>query len=300
VLTIKGTQMDYAARAAASFEKGRRIYGLPSSGPVYDGNVQHLVGWNVHDFRLAEMPKYVGDPAYLQQQKKILDLGCGPATMVYRALGFGHDAYGIDLDADRIDLAHFRVDAEGLSRSWRDHVTVADATKLPFPDETFDVVSSWQVLEHVEDLSAVLFEAVRVTKRGGWLDLRAPDYRQCFDNHYAMSWPRFMPREQAVRWAVAMGRPADGVGTFFYITMPQIITLLEALGCRIAAAELYQHVNGVKQPFNGTLGADALLFSAQADIEGIAREVQRLEREGTLPPSYRWPLEFVIYAQRTK
>lgn len=290
---------EYVTRAAALLEKGLQTYGLPRSGPVYDGNLRHIVDPTVHDFRLSEIPNYVGDPAYMQQSRRILDLGCGPATMVYRALSFGHDAWGIDLDDDKLDLAHFRVDAEGYPPGWKRRVLKADATKLPFPNESYDVVSSWQVIEHIEDLAQALFEAVRVTRRGGWLDLRAPDYRQSFDNHYAMAWPRFMPREHAVRWTQAMGRPSDGVGSFFYVTMPQVVVILEALGCRVASATLWQHVRGVKQPFSGRFGSDPILFSSDSEnVVALANELRRLEGTGELPDIYRWPLEFVIFAQR--
>jgi len=274
------------------------MYGLPHSGPVYDGNLRHIVDPAVHDFRLLEIPQLVGDPAYMQRARRILDLGCGPATMVYRALSFGHDAWGIDLDEDKLELAHFRVEAEGYPEGWKSRVIKADATDLPFPDESFDVVSSWQVLEHIENLPQALYEAVRVTRRGGWLDLRAPDYRQSFDNHYAMAWPRFMPREQATKWALAMGRPADGVGSFFYVTTPQVIAIVQALGCRIASATLWQHIRGTKHAFSGAFGSDPILVRSDRDVVPVANELQRLEREGTLPDVYRWPLEFVIYAQR--
>lgn len=166
----------------------------------------------MYDFRLTELAQLSGDAAHLQQPRTILDLGCGPGTLVFRSLGFGHDAWGIDLDADKIELARFRVTASQQPEMWKSRVLCADATDLPFLDGTFDVVSSHQVIEHIECLPQALYEAVRVTKRGGFLHLHAPDYRQSFDNHYTMTWPRFMPQAQAVRWTHAMGRPADGVG----------------------------------------------------------------------------------------
>lgn len=44
-----------------------------------------------------------------------------------------------------------------------------DACHLPFDDETFDVVMSFEFFEHVADLDAAMKEQVRVLKRGGRL-----------------------------------------------------------------------------------------------------------------------------------
>lgn len=292
-------QGDFRRLAIAVVNSGVKLYGLPESGPTYENNLTHLLDPKLHDFRLMEIPEHTGDRNYLQRQRSILDLGCGPGTMVCRALGFGHDAWGIDLDERKIELARCRVDAQGQPEVWKSRMVVGDATDLPFDDQSFDIVSSWQVLEHIESVAQALFEAVRVTKKGGWLDLRAPDYRQSFDNHYAMAWPRFMPRSQALRWTQAMGRPADGVGTFFYVTMPQIQAILEGLGCRIVSATLYLHGPfGAKKRFTGVFGHDPILFTSGTDVSALAREIQRLEREERLPEMYCRPLEFVVIAQR--
>lgn len=63
----------------------------------------------------------------------------------------------------------------------------ADARRLPFPDETFDVVLALYVLHHVFGYRRVLHELGRVTQPGGWFLLidwvrpsRAPRLRKWF------------------------------------------------------------------------------------------------------------------------
>lgn len=274
------------------------MYGLPSSGPLYENLFRFLIDPNAHNFRLEELPSTTGDPSILKRQLAVLDLGCGPGTMVFKALTCGHDARGIDLDQQKIKLAKTWAAASGYPAEWADRVSIDDAGNLPFPDEKFDLVSSYHVLEHVSDLRSVLYEAVRITKRGGWLELRAPDYRMSYDTHYCMPWPRFMPPEQSRRWTQAMGRPAAGIGTFFYITAPEVTAILQSLGCRIQTNILREHYNAQIRPFSGTIPADPIIYRSDSDVVSLAQELKRLDQLGQLPPMYATCLEFTIAAQR--
>lgn len=56
----------------------------------------------------------------------------------------------------------------------------ADATCLPFPDGSFDVVTMFDVLEHIEEDSLAAVEALRVLRPGGWLLLTTPNDRWRF------------------------------------------------------------------------------------------------------------------------
>jgi SAM-dependent methyltransferase len=57
---------------------------------------------------------------------------------------------------------------------WRSRLQHQDITALDFPDRHFDVVGSFDVLEHVPDYQRAIGELFRVTKPGGWLILTAP------------------------------------------------------------------------------------------------------------------------------
>ncbi len=289
-------ESEYGTAARAFLDRGMARYGLPAS--LYESNLRALIDPNAHDFRLTELATVTGDTAMGTTPLKFLDIGCGPGTLVFRGLRAGHDAYGVDLDDGKIDLAKKWLRAQNLPEAWSDRVVICDAGKLPFENESFDLVSSYHVLEHVSDLRSVLYEAVRVTKRGGWLDLRAPDYRMSYDTHYCMPWPRFMPRAQAEKWTAAMGRPADGIGTFFYVTAPEVAAVLEALGCRIQTNILREHYQSRITPFSGRLTIDPIIVRSDADLADLAAELKSLEAAGQLPPMYATCLEFTIAAQR--
>ena len=59
----------------------------------------------------------------------------------------------------------------------------ASATSLPFADDTFDVVSAFDVIEHIEPESAVVDELARVLRPGGRLLVSVPAYNWAWSDH---------------------------------------------------------------------------------------------------------------------
>ena len=57
----------------------------------------------------------------------------------------------------------------------------SNGESLPFPDESFDIVYSGNVLEHTEDPDRVLHESVRVLRKGGILHMEMPNYLSYFE-----------------------------------------------------------------------------------------------------------------------
>jgi ubiquinone/menaquinone biosynthesis C-methylase UbiE len=70
-----------------------------------------------------------------------------------------------DIDEEMVAAAQRRLAAHGRRASAR----AADASRLPFPDDSFDVVLSWIMLHHVGAWEQALGEALRVTRPGGRL-----------------------------------------------------------------------------------------------------------------------------------
>ena len=96
----------------------------------------------------------------------ILDIGCGAGTMVEELARFGV-VYGVDVSKAAVDYCHGR----GLNS-----VTLGDASALPYQDERFDLVTSIDVLEHVDDDVSALRETYRVCRRGGMLIATVPAF----------------------------------------------------------------------------------------------------------------------------
>jgi len=93
--------------------------------------------------------------------RTLLDAGCGTGLILEKLRPLASCPVGVDLSAGMLRRARSR----GLS------VVQASLTSLPFAEATFDVVCSFKVLAHVEDIDAALVELTRVCKPGGRLFL---------------------------------------------------------------------------------------------------------------------------------
>lgn len=98
-----------------------------------------------------------------------LDLGCAYGFLVEEARRAGFRAVG--LDASGFALSQAREHAgEAAGRVLQGH-----AESLPFADDVFDVVSAFDLLEHVPRPERLLAEAARVLRPGGLLLAATPD-----------------------------------------------------------------------------------------------------------------------------
>lgn len=104
------------------------------------------------------------------QGRRVLDLGCGSGYGTHRIAGVARSAIGVDVAPDAVAFARARYVAPNL-----DYRVVDQGGPLPFADEEFDVVLSFQVIEHVHDVRGYLEEAKRVLAPGGTLVVITPD-----------------------------------------------------------------------------------------------------------------------------
>lgn len=111
--------------------------------------------------RQVTAPAVLGD--YVKaglQPEKILDFGCGNGRSIDLFSRLLPDATwtGVDIESS----------PEVASRNREDgHFVTYDGENLPFPDAAFDLIYSYQVLEHVRKPETVLRELVRILKPGG-------------------------------------------------------------------------------------------------------------------------------------
>ena len=111
----------------------------------------------------------------LVHDKHVLDCACGEGYGSHLLADAAKSVVGVDVDAEAVDHARRRYSAEHLS------FERADALDLPFEDDRFDVVVSFETLEHLAEHDELLAGFRRVLKPDGVLLLSSPDKRSYSD-----------------------------------------------------------------------------------------------------------------------
>lgn len=103
--------------------------------------------------------------------KTTLNIGCGFGWFERVLLSLGaKKTVGTDISAESISIAQSELKNKDIQFS------VGSATQLDFPDNTFDAVFCWEVIEHIpKDTEQKMFDEVhRVLKKGGVFYVSTP------------------------------------------------------------------------------------------------------------------------------
>jgi SAM-dependent methyltransferase len=103
----------------------------------------------------------------------IYDVGCGAGGFLGPLARFGQ-VTGFDDSAELVDYCHTR----GFAAT-----VLAGALALPVPDASADLVTYFDVIEHIPDDVAALAEAARVLRPGGLVFLSTPAYQFLYANN---------------------------------------------------------------------------------------------------------------------
>ncbi len=103
----------------------------------------------------------------------ILVDGCGIGTYLERLAPLSRCAVGLDIEMERVQEAH----------AGSERVLCGAGEFLPFPAESFDLILSHEVIEHVQDDRATVREMVRALRPGGRLVLFCPNRGYPFETH---------------------------------------------------------------------------------------------------------------------
>jgi SAM-dependent methyltransferase len=106
-------------------------------------------------------------------QGRVLENGCGIGLYITHMLPLGCEIIGSEFDIDRAVEARTRAD----------HILGAAGESLPFPDGSFDLILSNEVIEHVQDDQLAIQEMIRTLKPGGRLVLFCPNRWYPFETH---------------------------------------------------------------------------------------------------------------------
>jgi SAM-dependent methyltransferase len=121
--------------------------------------------------------------------RRMLDVGCGLGYFVRRALDAGWDAYGCDTSETWTRIAREQVGA--------DRIACGPAHEGPLANARYELVTAWDVLEHVHDPIPFLRSLRTLIAPGGRLFIRTPN----------LSWiyPTYMARRHLLREEIELG-----------------------------------------------------------------------------------------------
>jgi arsenite methyltransferase len=103
----------------------------------------------------------------LQPGERVLDVGCGAGTdslVAAQMVGPEGSVIGIDMTPEMLAKARAAADALAVANV---ELVESEAERLPFADESFDVVISNGVIDLIPDKDAVFSELFRVLRPGG-------------------------------------------------------------------------------------------------------------------------------------
>jgi SAM-dependent methyltransferase len=131
-----------------------------ATGESYVSGTESIQNENYHRYLFAL--GFCGD-------KSVLDVACGEGYGCNLISQVASQVVGVDVDADIVAYADQTYGTSSVC------FVAADATELPFDDASFDVVTSFKTIEHVDGHGAFLAEIARVLRPGGIVVISSPN-----------------------------------------------------------------------------------------------------------------------------
>ena len=149
-------------------EVSAAAYSRNYTGYLLDGAFEAFA----RKFTQTQLIPYVPPPA------RLLDIGCGAGSFMQIANSFGYEATGIDISPTAAEICQ----SQGLNASSGDFLTTAFSCR-------FDVITMWDVIEHLRDPRAVLHRASELLSDRGILFAKVPAFG-CLSLRLSNSLPR--------------------------------------------------------------------------------------------------------------
>ena len=118
--------------------------------------------WNEHLARYLFAARLAG-------RKRVLDTGCGTGYGAAELARLAASVTAFDVSPQAIALARTAYPLPNL------HFLAASATAIPFLDASFQLITCFEVIEHVADWQSLLKEAQRLLARGGQFIVSTPN-----------------------------------------------------------------------------------------------------------------------------
>lgn len=123
----------------------------------------------------------------VKPQGKLLDVGCYSGIFLQAAEGVGYEVFGIDASGRALALAAQKV--KGNLR-----IGLVENILLEFPDKYFDIITLFDVLEHLRDPRKILSLINQKLKDDGLLVFSTPDFSSPISKLQGKNWHALLPQ----------------------------------------------------------------------------------------------------------
>lgn len=130
---------------------------------------RHDRTYTVSQLKLNLVRNWVSPRYPDQRPARLLDVGCNLGLFVMLAQHAGFDAHGLDLSQTAVDFGTRTIGIPNLRCSALETAGI--------PDQSFDALVIWDVLEHVYNLLEVTQHCARVLKPGGYFFAQVPNHQ---------------------------------------------------------------------------------------------------------------------------
>ena len=130
---------------------------------------------------------YSEDIAKIGLPGRILDVGCQKGVFLKDMQDKGWDCYGVDISETACEIAR---DSRGL-----ENIYTGDIQDVNLPENYFDVITLWHVIEHLYDPRAVICKLRKLLKPDGVLVIECPNIDSVSGRLFGACWqPLEAPR----------------------------------------------------------------------------------------------------------
>jgi len=196
-------------------------------GKVSKENVVGLSRHYLDSERLKEQIALIED--YVEIQGNFLEVGSGFGGLVTYINNYFSDkctAIGIEPSADSYKGTMACTKVLAAANNIQNRFIAAQGEGLPFKSNSFDIVYSTSVLEHVLDPSRVIAESLRILKRGGIFQFVVPNYGSWWEGHYGILFFPHMPKWLFKLYVKILGRDPEFVDTLQFTTRKKMKKIL--------------------------------------------------------------------------
>jgi len=137
---------------------------MKSAPPSYYEKVEDYDYRYGHKWEFIEFLKFF--KIFKNKKLKILDIGCGEGHFLYLVQKNGFEVVGIDINEKAIKVAKEKF---GIKRVYP--FDLSEFIKN-FPEEKFDIICAFHLIEHLEDLISFLFKVREILKEKVFLFFR--------------------------------------------------------------------------------------------------------------------------------